>query len=184
MANNPHHKPTFPLKQRLFRVAWGLIERTLFRTSPPSLFRYRNALLRLFGAEIHPHALIYPSVIVWSPAQLTVGAGGCLGHRVRVYNIGRVTIADRALVSQDVTLCTGTHDYRDPAFPLLSSPITVEEDAWVCAEAFVGPGVTVGAGSVVGARSVVTRDTPPWMVCAGNPCKPLKPRARREGSGT
>jgi acetyltransferase-like isoleucine patch superfamily enzyme len=25
---------------------------------------------------------------------------------------------------------------------------------------------------------VVTRDQPPWMVCAGNPCSPCKPRIR------
>ena len=180
MASNPHHKPTFPLKNRLFRTGWRVVECTLFRLSPPNLFRYRNALLRAFGAEVHPHALIYPSVTIWSPGALTVGAGGCLGHRVRVYNIGRITIAARAIVSQDTSLCTGTHDYQDRAFPLYSRPITIREDAWVCAEAFIGPGVTIHEGAVVGARSVVTRDMPAWTVCAGNPCRPLKPRLLRD----
>ena len=117
---------------------------------------------------------------IWSPQNLAVGEGGCLGHRVNVYNVGKVTLGARALVSQDTTLCSASHDYEDPAFPLFSRPIVIEADAWVCAEAFVGPGVTVGEGSVVGARSVVTRDTPPRMVCAGNPCRPIKPRVLRE----
>ena len=42
--------------------------------------------------------------------------------------------------------------------------------------AFVGPGVNIGRGAVIGARAVVTKNMPAWMVCAGNPCKPLKQR--------
>jgi putative colanic acid biosynthesis acetyltransferase WcaF len=41
---------------------------------------------------------------------------------------------------------------------------------------FVGPGVRIGELCVVGARSVVVKDLPPRMVCAGNPCRPLKER--------
>jgi acetyltransferase-like isoleucine patch superfamily enzyme len=40
----------------------------------------------------------------------------------------------------------------------------------------VGPGVSIGRGAVIGARAVVTKSMPAWMVCAGNPCKPLKRR--------
>ena len=35
----------------------------------------------------------------------------------------------------------------------------------------------VGIGvAYAGARSLVTKSMPPWMVCAGSPCKPLKKR--------
>lgn len=40
----------------------------------------------------------------------------------------------------------------------------------------VMPNVTLAEGSVVGAGSVVTKDTEPWMVYAGSPAKPIKPR--------
>jgi acetyltransferase-like isoleucine patch superfamily enzyme len=35
--------------------------------------------------------------------------------------------------------------------------------------------VTIGAGTTVGAGSVVTRDLPPLVVAAGNPCRVLRP---------
>ncbi|MHC5557744.1 hypothetical protein [Kocuria sp. U4B] len=38
-----------------------------------------------------------------------------------------------------------------------------------------GPGVTLGARAVIGAGSVVTRDVPPDVVAAGNPCRVLRP---------
>ncbi|HAQ57564.1 MAG TPA: hypothetical protein DCR32_00870, partial [Opitutae bacterium] len=51
-----------------------------------------------------------------------------------------------------------------------------EAESWIASGAFIGPGVTIGRGCVIGANSVVTRDMPEWMVCAGNPCRAIKPR--------
>jgi len=55
-------------------------------------------------------------------------------------------------------------------------PSTVEDGAWVAADAFVGPGVTVGAWAVVGARSTVVKDVPAGQIWAGNPARFIKPR--------
>ena len=52
--------------------------------------------------------------------------------------------------------------------------ITVEDDVWIGGHVTVLPGVTIGRGSVVGAGSVVTRDVPPGVVAAGNPCRVLR----------
>ena len=52
--------------------------------------------------------------------------------------------------------------------------IVIEDDAWVAADAFVGPGVRVGEGAVVGARSAVFRDVPAWTVVAGAPARFLR----------
>lgn len=38
----------------------------------------------------------------------------------------------------------------------------------------VCPGMTIGAGTTIGAGSVVTRDVPPGVVAAGNPCRVLR----------
>jgi putative colanic acid biosynthesis acetyltransferase WcaF len=60
--------------------------------------------------------------------------------------------------------------------PLRKPPIVVEDQAWVCADAFVGPGVTVGEGAVVGARAVAVSDVESWTVVAGNPARVLGER--------
>jgi maltose O-acetyltransferase len=39
------------------------------------------------------------------------------------------------------------------------------------------PGVTIGDNSIIGAGSVVTRDIPPGVVAAGNPCRVVRPIA-------
>ena len=54
-------------------------------------------------------------------------------------------------------------------------PITVGDSVWFGGSVAVLPGVTIGSGAVIGAGSVVSRDIPPNVVAAGNPCRVLRP---------
>jgi len=45
---------------------------------------------------------------------------------------------------------------------------------WIGAGAIVCLGVTVGDDSIIGAGSAVTRDVPPGVVAAGNPCRVVR----------
>jgi acetyltransferase-like isoleucine patch superfamily enzyme len=112
------------------------------------------------------------SVSVTTLDQVTAKSG----IPVICYSMAPVILGERALVSQGVHLCTGSHNHQSENFQLFARPIEIGTDAWICAEAFLAPGVSIGDGAVIGARAVVTRDQPAWMVCAGNPCRPLKPR--------
>lgn len=161
---------------RLGRMAWGLTYALLYRPSPVLFHGWRRFLLRCFGASIGPGAHPYPTARVWAPWNLTMERDSCLGHRVDCYAVAPVLIGERAVVSQDTHLCTASHDYQDPAFPLTSAAIVIGPAAWIAAGAFVGPGVIVGDGAVVGARSVVFKDVPSWTVVAGNPARTIKPR--------
>ena len=111
------------------------------------------------------------------PWQLEVGDWSAIGEYVVVYSLGRISIGAQVTVSQRAHLCAGTHDFRRADMPLLRPPIRIEDRAWICADAFVGPDVVVGEGAVVGARGVVVRSVPPWTVVAGNPARPVGSRA-------
>jgi phosphonate metabolism protein (transferase hexapeptide repeat family) len=49
-------------------------------------------------------------------------------------------------------------------------------DCWLGHGVIVKPDVTVGAGAVIASGAVVTRDVPPYMIMAGVPAQPLRPR--------
>ncbi len=108
------------------------------------------------------------------------GLGGAW-RNVLIYNLGKVTIGQRATVSYRAHICAGTHDFSDPALPLLKPPVTLEEDAWVGTEAFLGPGVTVGAGALVGARAVVIRTVAARTIVVGNPARTVGMRCAGPG---
>ena len=99
-----------------------------------------------------------------------------VGPYVNLYNLAPVHLRYGAHLSQYCHLCAGTHDFTRWEMPLVARPIVIGENAWLGADVFVGPGVTVGELCVVGARSVVMKDLPPRTVCAGQPCRVLKPR--------
>lgn len=173
---NPFVGPSFNRRNRLARVAWQIVWILLFRPTPPPLHAWRCWLLRCFGAQIGSPCFIYNDVVIWAPWNLKMADHSTLGRRVICYSMAHVVLGERAVVSQGVHLCTGSHDHESKNFQLFARPIQIGADAWICAEAFLVPGVSIGNGSVIGARAVVTRDQPAWMVCAGNPCRPLKPR--------
>ena len=168
------------LGNKLSRVAWGAARAVLFRPSPRPLWGWRRGLLRAFGATVGRGAKVTPSAKVWLPANLTLGEFATLGEGVDCYCVAPVTVGDHATVSQRAFLCAATHDHRDPHMPLVPVPVTIGDGAWVCAEAFVGPGVTVGAGAVVGARAVATKDVGPWEILVGNPGRVVGRRTLRE----
>lgn len=168
--------PSFSLLNRFARVCWTVCCTLLFRLSPRPCHAWRAFLLRLFGAKVGRGAHVYPGAKIWAPWNVEIGDETGIADGATLYSQGKIRIGNRAVVSQGVHLCAGTHDYTHPGFPLLTKPITVGYQVWIATEAFVHAGVTIGEGAVIGARSVVTKDMPPWMVCAGNPCRPLKPR--------
>jgi putative colanic acid biosynthesis acetyltransferase WcaF len=122
---------------------------------------------------------VYGSVRIWYPPNLTMLAHAVLGPGVNCYCMDRVTIGEKAIVSQSAELCGGTHDIRDSNFQLVVRPISIESGAWVAAGAFVGPGVTVREGAVIGARAVMFRDAEPYGVYIGNPAQLIKQRKFR-----
>jgi putative colanic acid biosynthesis acetyltransferase WcaF len=162
----------------LGRVLWSLAT-PLFRFSPRPLFSWRRWLLRLFGARIGRDAHIYPSARIYLPWNLILGDQASIGEWALIYNLGPVSIGARATISHRAHLCAGTHDYRDIRLPLLRLPIDIGPQAWVCADAFVGPGRRVGEGAIVGAAAVVVEDVPPWQIVAGNPARAIKKRELR-----
>lgn len=166
-------------REMLRRVLWGLGQ-VLFRLSPRPCFGWRRFVLRCFGAKIGANVNMYASTRIYFPWNLTVGDWSALGEEAFIYNLGPVTLGEKVTISHRAQLCAGTHDYTQPDLPLLKPPIIIRDQAWICADAFVGPGVTVGEGAIVGARCVVMKNVEPWAIMTGNPARFTKRRVLKE----
>jgi putative colanic acid biosynthesis acetyltransferase WcaF len=170
----------FSLKTKLRIHLWRLIQKTLFRFSPVRFRGFRRWLLRVFGARISPTASIYNTARIECPWNLEMGDYASVGEDAWIYTLDKIVIGEYAVIGQRSLLLTGTHNFSDPTFPLITRPIVIGYGAWIAVGAIILPGVNIGALSVVGAGSVVTRDLPEQMICAGNPCKPIKYREFKE----
>ncbi len=54
--------------------------------------------------------------------------------------------------------------------------VIIENDVWIGANVTILRGAKISEGCVVGAGSVVTHNLPPYTVCVGVPCRPMKRR--------
>jgi len=170
------YESPWPAGDRIMRVLWEFCWMVFCIWTPKPANPWRLFWLQLFGAKIDGTPFVHQRARIAVPSNLILHDRACLGDRANAYSLGEIEIGARATIAQEVYLSTGTHDFRQDAMPLETAKITVGDDAFVGARAFVLPGITIGARSVIGACSVVTHDVPADVIAAGNPCKVLRPR--------
>jgi putative colanic acid biosynthesis acetyltransferase WcaF len=161
---------------RFMRGLWEICWFVFCAWTPKPFNEWRLFWLRAFDAKIHGKPFVHQRARIAIPWKLTLHDHACLGDRANAYSLGEIEIGARATVAQEAYLSSGSHNFEKTGMPLVAAKITIGEDAFVGARAFVFPGVTIGARAIVGACSVVTRDVPENVIAAGNPCKVLRAR--------
>jgi putative colanic acid biosynthesis acetyltransferase WcaF len=157
-------------RPRWVEVAWLCCQALLFGTWLPGAC-WRVGLLRLFGARIGCGVVIKPLTRVKFPWRLRMGNHSWIGESIWLDDLGEISIGSNCCISQGAYLCTGSHDWSDPAFGLIVKPIVLCDGSWVGARVVVCPGVTVSEQAVAAAGSVVTKDIPAFEIHAGNPAR-------------
>ena len=101
--------------------------------------------------------------------------------RVGLHNtiIGPVTIGSHVNLAQGITVTALNHNFsetdkRIDEQGVSTTPVTIDDDVWIGANAVILPGVSIGTHSVVAAGAVVTKDVPPHSLVAGVPAKVIK----------
>ena len=162
--------------QRCLMLLWEIVWTLLCRWTPKPLNPWRLLWLRIFGAKIHGRPFVHQRARIQVPWRIIMHDRSCLGDRANAYSLGKIEIGPNATIAQEAYLCTGTHDFVDPTRSLETGKITIGENAFVGARAFIMPGVSIGAGAVVGACAVVCHEVEPGAVVAGNPARKVDTR--------
>jgi putative colanic acid biosynthesis acetyltransferase WcaF len=164
-------------RERVAALLWEYCWLVFCQWTPKPFNRWRLFWLRLFGARLHGQPFVHQRSRIQLPWNLTMHDRSCLGDRTNVYSLGEIEIGSRAIVAQEAYLCTGTHDLAAANLPLQVAKITVGEDAFVAARAFIMPGVSIGPRAVVGACAVVIHSVPAGAIVAGNPARQIGERS-------
>lgn len=163
-------------KGLLVRILWYFINALFFRSSLNPSSGIKVFFLRLFGAKVGTGVVIKPSVNIKYPWKLEIGNHSWVGENAWLDTLAPITIGNNCCISQAAYLCTGNHNWTDPAFGLIVKPILLEDGSWVGAGALILPGVTLKNHSIVAAGAVISNDTEPYMIYAGNPALVVKKR--------
>ncbi|NDZ93635.1 putative colanic acid biosynthesis acetyltransferase [Streptomyces sp. SID6673] len=141
----------------LWQLSWLVVSSMIVRQwfCPRGL---RVAILRAFGARIGRGCVIREGVRIHWPWKLTVGDFSWLGQGTWILNLEPVTIGSNTCISQEVMLCTGSHDRRSVDFRFDNAPIVVGDGVWIACRSTVLRGCTVGDRAVIGAHALVRTD--------------------------
>ncbi|HJO95066.1 MAG TPA: WcaF family extracellular polysaccharide biosynthesis acetyltransferase [Victivallales bacterium] len=161
---------------KLKELLWLKIRSLFFLNYIFTGYKVKAEILKKFGAKLGKNVIIKPIVKIKFPWKLEVGNNSWLGENIWILNLDKVTIGANVCISQNSFLCTGNHNWKKETFDLITKPIVIKDGAWVCANVFIGPGVTVGYNTIITSGSVVTKNMPDNMICSGNPCKPVMKR--------
>lgn len=135
--------------------------------------RVLEELIGSLGEEVW----VEPPFLCDYGANISLGDGAYLNANCVVLDCARVEIGAGALLGPGVQIYAAAHPISRAARAAgkeYALPVTIGPDTWIGGAAVILPGVSVGQGSVVGAGSVVTRDVPPEVLAAGNPCRVIR----------
>jgi putative colanic acid biosynthesis acetyltransferase WcaF len=169
---SPYDSP-WSFREKLAMLLWQLCWTFFCAWTPKPLNRWRLFWLRLFGARLHGLPFVHQRARIALPWNLILHHRACLGDRAHAYSLGEIEIGAAATVAQEAYLCTGTHQFDSPQLELQTAKITIGDGAFICARAFLLPGVTIGPRAIVGACAVVTHDVAENGRVAGNPARPV-----------
>ena len=120
----------------------------------------RIAVLRAFGARIGDNVLIRHDVNIHWPWKLSVGDNSWIGEQAWLLNLEQITIGSNTCISQDVLLCTGSHDHHSPTFEFDNAPIVIGNGVWVATRATVLRGVRIADNATIGANALIASNVP------------------------
>lgn len=168
--NSPFRSLPWPLAELRGAIRYVRIQSALRRAKlrGTSTFEYGEHVSLGKGADIRP-----PHYII-------------LGHHV---SLGKnftcevdTRVGNHVLISSNVSFIGGHHPFDDPSVTIYEAPRKEDDVIEIGNDVFVGFGstiigsATIGDGCVIGARSVVSKDLPPYTICAGVPAKPIRAR--------
>ena len=148
----------------------------------------RRAVGRHFG-KAGPGLRIHVGARFRGIEKLEVGANVDIGVDSFVQASGGVTMGDNVMLGPGVKIWSVNHRFEDATRPIYEqgmdlAPVTIGDNVWIGANAFIFPGVTIPEGCVVAACSVVGKKRyPPYTIIGGSPARVIGHRKRDEDKG-
>ena len=158
------------------RVAAKTIFKEFNRTTDDQPEERKELLKKLFGS-IGENVYVEPNFCCEFGKNIFIGNDVYINFGAVLLDCSRITIGNNVLVGPNVGMYSANHSL-DPEEraqgALIGERITIGDKVWIAGDVKIMAGVTIGEGAVIGCGSIVTKDIPPRVVAAGNPCRVIR----------
>lgn len=149
-----------------------------YNATRPDETSQRKALLQQLLGNIAEGFHLEPPFRCDYGYNIRIGKNFFANYNLVILDCAAVEIGDHVLIGPNVGIYTAGHpvhfETRNQGYEY-ALPIKLGHHVWIGGHVVINPGVTIGDYTVIGSGSVVTRDIPPRVVAAGNPCRILRP---------
>ena len=132
-----------------------------------------SQLLKKAGKNLY----IIPDFRCEYGSNITIGDDVIINTHCMLMDNAEIAIGSHVLIGPNVSLYTVNHaiDPEERAQGVcVAKPIRIEDNVWLSGDVQITSGVTIGEGSIIGAGSVITKNIPPRVIAAGNPCRVIR----------
>jgi acetyltransferase-like isoleucine patch superfamily enzyme len=146
-----------------------------------SIIRYPK--LFLFAKRMGENNRLGPGGRFLRPHEIYMGDNIYIapGFHISARNL---RIGNNVLIGPNLLLECDDHTFRNVGKTIWETyleernigSVIVEDDVWIGGNVTILKNVIIGEGCIIGAGSVVTKSLPPYSVCFGIPCRPVKTR--------
>jgi len=155
----------------------------LLRSLPNFLWPVKKLIIKKSLCKAGNNFRFGPNSVFSDHSLIKIGDNVFVGDYSVINTVVPVTIGNNVMFGPEVMIIGGDHNFsvvgknmRDVKTGGVNLPIVLEDDVWVGSRSIILKGVKIGEGCVVGAGALVTKSLPPYSVCLGAPCKPVKCR--------
>lgn len=135
-------------------------------------------------ATIGKNTKVHPTAFIRHGERVEIGDNCFINHNNVIQggkNKAKIIMGNHVQTGPGVMMFAFNHGTEMNGIPMIDqdyfeADIIIDDDVWIGAGSIITAGVHIGKGCVIGSNSVVTKDLPPYTICVGTPCKPIKNR--------
>lgn len=149
-----------------------------------SIIRYPKIFL--FSKRMGMNNMLGPKGRFIHPKEVLLGDNVYIAPNFHI-SARNLIIGNNVLIGPNLLLECDDHIFKNIGKTIWSTMnerkvgfVTIENDVWIGGNVTILKNVVIGEGSIIGAASLVTRSMPPYSVCVGSPCRPIKVRFNTE----
>jgi len=137
--------------------------------------------------ELSNNCRIRDFAFIWGGQGVIVGDYSDVQPHVVVWGGGDLKIGNYVSVGVGTIILTATYDYNASKMVdglpdetnTLFGTVIIEDNCYIGAHCTIMPNVKIGEGCVIGANSLVLKDTEPFGIYVGSPCRKIGERPKK-----